>query len=224
MRNEIWKLGHSSKRRGPVGAAVGLQQALRKPRRGPTPLKVCYISRCLRCSPVQRRCQLVNAHSLAELAAGVIRLQTVFWPGVLLQGGESARSSACQQLIRAALMLAPPRTRALCQTAPASEGVRQRIGGPIRIVQETYQHWYRYQHQHWLARHSSPQPSETHLSLYSAAVYNYCNYDLKASSFGFSSSFKLLLARSVTQLQKCLSAMRCELWQDGRHPRACPLW
>lgn len=40
---------------------------------------VCYISRCRR-SPVCGRCQLVSARSLAELAAGVIKLQTAFRP------------------------------------------------------------------------------------------------------------------------------------------------
>ena len=95
----------SSKRRGAVGAAMGLQQAPRQPRRGPTPLEVGYISRCLRCSPVRRRCQLVSAHR----AAGIIRLQTVLTRGAAAgEGGGGA--TACQQLIRAALMLEPPRT------------------------------------------------------------------------------------------------------------------
>ncbi|KAK9535284.1 hypothetical protein VZT92_007673 [Zoarces viviparus] len=47
-------------------------------------------------------CQLVSAHSLVELAAGIIRLQTGFRPWVPPRG-ETARSSACQQLIRATL-------------------------------------------------------------------------------------------------------------------------
>lgn len=83
---------------------------LNSPSGAPPLWNVCYISRCCRCSPVHRRCQLVNAHSLVELAAGIIKLQTGFRPGVLLWG-ETARSSACQQLIRATLTTASPSTR-----------------------------------------------------------------------------------------------------------------
>lgn len=53
----------------------------------PHPLgNVCYISRCRR-SPVCGRCQLVSARSLAELAAGVIKLQTAFRPDAAADGG-----------------------------------------------------------------------------------------------------------------------------------------
>lgn len=83
---------------------------LNSPSGAPPLWNMCYISRCCRCSPVHRRCQLVNAHSLVELAAGIIKLQTGFRPGVLLWG-ETARSSACQQLIRATLTTASPSTR-----------------------------------------------------------------------------------------------------------------
>ncbi len=63
---------------------------------------MCYISRCCRHGPDRRQCQLVSAHSLVELAAGIIKLQTGFRPGAPPRG-ETARSSACQQLIRATL-------------------------------------------------------------------------------------------------------------------------
>ncbi|KAM3597513.1 uncharacterized protein V6R79_005553 [Siganus canaliculatus] len=59
-------------------------------------------SRCCRCGPVRRQCQLVSAHCLVELAAGIIKLQTGSRPGEPPRG-ETARSSACQQLIRATL-------------------------------------------------------------------------------------------------------------------------
>lgn len=75
---------------------------LNSPGGAPPLWNVCYISRCCSRGPVCRQCQLVSAHSLVELAAGIIKLQTGFRPGVPLWG-ETARSSACQQLIRATL-------------------------------------------------------------------------------------------------------------------------
>lgn len=75
---------------------------LNSPGGAPPLWNVCYISRCCRCGPVRRQCQLVSAHSLVELAAGIIKLQTGFRPGVPPRG-ETARLSACQQLIRATL-------------------------------------------------------------------------------------------------------------------------
>lgn len=75
---------------------------LNSPGGAPPLWNVCYISRCCRRGPVRRQCQLVSAHSLVELAAGIIKLQTGFRPGVPPRG-ETARSSACQQLIRATL-------------------------------------------------------------------------------------------------------------------------
>lgn len=79
----------------------GLKQAPQLPRWSPAPLKTWATFPGAACRGLVRvRCQLVSARSLAELAAGIIKLQTVFRPGVPLQG-ETARSSACQQLIRA---------------------------------------------------------------------------------------------------------------------------
>lgn len=70
---------------------------------GAPPLwNLSYISRCCCCGPVRHRCQLINTHSLVELAAGIIKLQTGFRPRVPPRG-ETAGSSACQQLIRATL-------------------------------------------------------------------------------------------------------------------------
>ncbi len=75
---------------------------LNSPGGAPPLWNVCYISRCCRRGPDRHPCQLVSAHSLVELAAGIIKLQTGFRPGAPPRG-ETARSSACQQLIRAML-------------------------------------------------------------------------------------------------------------------------
>lgn len=74
----------------------------RSPGGAPPPWNVCYISRCCCRSPVLHRCQLVSAHRLVELAAGIIKLQTSVRPRVPLQG-QRTPISACQQLIRATL-------------------------------------------------------------------------------------------------------------------------
>ncbi|KAK2833095.1 hypothetical protein Q5P01_016984 [Channa striata] len=90
---------------------------LNSPGRAPPLRNVCYISRCCCRGPVCRQCQLVSAHSLVELAAGIIKLQTGFRPGVPLQG-ETVRSSACQQLIRATLTPAATLSKQHIHTPP----------------------------------------------------------------------------------------------------------
>lgn len=111
---------------------------LNSPGGAPPLWNVCYISRCCRCGPVRRQCQLVSAHSLVELAAGIIKLQTGFRPGVPPRG-ETARLSACQQLIRATLT---PATR----LHPDSASTHQQL------------------HQHHLSQQLIPHITDNHIN------------------------------------------------------------